>query len=148
MMWYAHRGNIRYRLLRSGLGIILLIGLLSFGTGSYFWRIINTATEIRNSTGNMLTQRSLARNAEKDFRLSDLLESEFYQGTTTQHLLNHHAAMSVLEAEIQKIQRLLPDEEEDLLHKLHNLVDGYRGVFLDLVAAYRQRGFQEWGLRR
>jgi type IV pilus assembly protein PilB len=99
MRWYAHRGNIRYRLLRSGLGIILLIGLLSFGTGSYFWRIIDTATEIRNSTGNMLTQRSLARNAEKDFRLSGLLESEFYQGTTTQNLLKHHAAMSALENE-------------------------------------------------
>jgi hypothetical protein len=62
--------------------------------------MINTAIEIRNSTSNMLTQRSLARNAKKDFRLSDLLESEFYQGTTTQHLLNHHAAMSALEAEI------------------------------------------------
>jgi hypothetical protein len=58
--------------------------------------------------------------------------------------LKHHAAISALEAEIQKIQRLLPDEEEDLLHKLHDLVDGYRGVFLDVVAAYRQRGFQEW----
>jgi len=54
--------------------------------------------------------------------------------------------MSALEAEIQEIQRLLPDEEEDLLHKLHDLVDSYRGVFLDSVAAYRQRGFQEWGL--
>jgi PAS domain S-box-containing protein len=146
MRWYAHRGNIRYRLLRSGLGIILLLGLLSLGTGSYFGRIIDTATEIRNSTGNMLTQRSLARNAEKDFRLSGLLESEFYQGTTTQNLLKHHAAMSALEAEIQKIQGLLPDEEEDLIHKLHDLVDGYRGVFVALVAAYRQRGFQEWGL--
>jgi hypothetical protein len=94
----------------------------------------------------MLTQRSLARNAEKDFRLSGLLESEFYQGTTTQNLLKHHAAMSALEAEIQRIQRLLPDEAEDVIHKLHDVVDGYRGVFLDLVAAYRQKGFQEWGL--
>jgi hypothetical protein len=41
-MWYAYRSNLRYRLLRSGLGIILLIGLLSFGTGSYFWRMIDT----------------------------------------------------------------------------------------------------------
>jgi hypothetical protein len=85
--WYAHKGSLRYRLLRSGLGIILLIGLLSFGAASYFWSMIETATVIRNATANVLTQRSLARNAEKDFRLSDLLESEFYQGTTTQNLL-------------------------------------------------------------
>jgi PAS domain S-box-containing protein len=145
-MWYAHRGNIRYRLLRSGLGIILLIGLLSFGTGGYFWKMIDTATEIRNSTGKMLTQMSLARNAEKDFRLSDLLASEFYQSVTTKGLVKHHAALSALEAEIQALQRLLPDEDEDLLHKLQELVDGYRGVFTDLVAAYRNRGFKEWGL--
>ena len=145
-MWYAHRGNIHYRLLRSGLGIILLIGLLSFGTGGYSWRMIETATEIRNSTGKMLTQRSLARNAEKDFRLSDLLESEFYQGSTTQNLGKHQAAMAALEAEIQEIRRLLPDEEEDILDKLQDIVNDYRRVFLDLVAAYQKRGFKEWGL--
>jgi methyl-accepting chemotaxis protein len=145
-MWYAHRGNIRYRLLRSGLGIIVLISLLSFGTGGYFWRMIETATETRNSTGKMLTQISRARNAEKDFRLSDLLESEFYQGITTKDLAEHHAAMAALEAEIQEIRRLVPDEEEDLLHKLQDILAGYRGVFLDLVAAYRKRGFRNWGL--
>ena len=117
-MWYAHRGNIHYRLLRSGLGIILLIGLLSFATGSYSWRMIETATDIRNSTGKMLTQRSLARNAEKDFRLSDLLMSEFYQGSITKNLGKHQAAMAALEAEIQEVRRLLPDEEEGILDKL------------------------------
>ena len=117
-MWYAHRGNIHYGLLRSGLGLILLIGLLSFGTGGYSWRMIETATEIRHSTGKMLTQRSLARNAEKDFRLSDLLESEFYQGSITKNLGKHQAAMAALEAEIQEVRRLLPDEEDGILDKL------------------------------
>jgi methyl-accepting chemotaxis protein len=145
-IWYAHRGNIQYKLLRGGLGIILLIGLLSFGTAALFWTMIETAAQIRNSTGNMLTSRSLARNAEKDFRLSDLFEGEFYQGVITKNLAKHQAAMADLEAEIQELRRLTPDAEEDILGQLQGVVDGYRGAFLELVAAYRKRGVKEWGL--
>jgi hypothetical protein len=76
-LWRENKGGLRWKLLRSGLGIITLIGVLSIGTGVYFWGKFTRATEIRNITGRILTQRSLARAAEKDFRLADLFGSEF-----------------------------------------------------------------------
>jgi hypothetical protein len=36
-VWQENKGGLRWKLLRSGLGIIVLIGVLSIGTGFYFW---------------------------------------------------------------------------------------------------------------
>jgi PAS domain S-box-containing protein len=142
---HEQRGGMRFRLLKNGLGIILLIGLLSIGTGIYFWGKFEKATEIRNITGRILSQRSLARVAEKDFRLVDLFGTVFYQGGTTKNLAKHEAAMVALEKEILELIRLSPGEEQEAPQKLHKLAHEYRNDFLELVEAYRTRGFKEWG---
>ena len=110
-VWQENKGGLRWKLLRSGLGIIVLIGVLSIGTGFYFWGKFSKATEIRNITSRILTQRSLARAAEKDFRLADLFGSEFYRGGTTKNLAKHQEAMTALEKEILELIRLSLEEE-------------------------------------
>jgi PAS domain S-box-containing protein len=144
-VWQENKGGLRWKLLRSGLGIILLIGVLSIGTGFYFWGKFSKATEIRNITGRILTQRSLARAAEKEFRLADLFGSEFYQGGTTKNLAKHQEAMATLEKEILELIRLSPEEEQEAPQKLYKLADAYRKDFSELVEAYRARGSKEWG---
>jgi PAS domain S-box-containing protein len=144
-VWQKNRGSLRWKLLRSGLGIMALIGALSISTGVYFWGKFIRATEIRNITGRILTQRSLARIAEKDFRLVDLLSTEFYRGRTTRNLAKHYAAMTALEKEILELIRLSPEEEQEAPQKLYKLADEYRKDFSELVEAYRTRGFKEWG---
>jgi PAS domain S-box-containing protein len=144
-LWRETKGGLRWKLLRSGLGIIVLIGVLSIGTGFYFWGKFSKATEIRNITGRVLTQRSLARVAEKDFRLTDLLGSEFYQGGTTKNLVKHQEAMTALEKEILELIRLAPEEEQEAPQKLYRLAAEYRKDFSELVEAYRTRGSKEWG---
>jgi PAS domain S-box-containing protein len=144
-VWQESKGGLRLKLLKSGLGIIVLIGALSIGTGVYFWGKFTRASEIRNITGRILTQRSLARAAEKDFRLADLFGSEFYRGRTTNNLARHQDALIVLEKEILELIRLSPKEEQEAPQKLYRLAEEYRKDFSELVQAYRTRGFKEWG---
>jgi PAS domain S-box-containing protein len=143
--WRENRGGLRWKLLRNGLGIIVLIGILSIGTGMYFWEKFDRATEIRNITGGILTQRSLARTAEKDFRLVDLLGSVFYQGGTSKNLEKHQAAMGALERGILELIRLSPDGEQEAPQNLYKVAGEYRKSFIELVEAYRAKGFKEWG---
>jgi PAS domain S-box-containing protein len=144
--WYEHRSSLRLKLLGGGLGIILLIGLLSFGTGIYFCAKIDRALEIRNSVGRILAQKARARSAEKDFRLADLINTEFYESGNTKNLTKHQDAIIALEKEILELTRLFPDEADKRVQKLNELVHEYAQDFLDLAAAYRERGFKEWRL--
>jgi PAS domain S-box-containing protein len=61
-------------------------------------------------------------------------------------LLNHQAAIAALEREILELMSSAPDDVQEGLQTLHHLAGKYRDDFLELVAAYRQRGFKEWGL--
>jgi hypothetical protein len=145
-VWQEKNGGMRLKLFRNGIEIILLIGLLSIGTGLYFWGNFAKAIEIQNITGRILTERSLAEIAEKDFRLDDLLQPAFYQGANTKNLVQHQAAMAALEREISELIRALPDAEQEAPQTLYRLADEYRKNFVQSVKAYRLRGFKEWGL--
>jgi PAS domain S-box-containing protein len=145
-VWQENNGGMRLKLFRNGIEIILLIGLLSIGTGLYFWGNFAKAIEIQNITGRILTERSLAEIAEKDFRLDDLLQPAFYQGANTKNLVQHQAAMAALEKEISELIRALADAEQEAPQTLYRLADEYRKNFVEAVKVYRLRGFKEWGL--
>jgi PAS domain S-box-containing protein len=87
-----------------------------------------------------------AREAEVNFLLQDLTMVEFYQGLSTPQLIAHAAAMSSLRAEIDKLLDLLPPQEKAICDQFDELVDQYQGDFAQLVVAYREKGFKDWGL--
>jgi PAS domain S-box-containing protein len=144
--WFESRSSLRAKLLKGGLGIILLMGVLCFGTGVYFWGKIDRAIEERNIVNRVQISMLEARKAEKNFLLQDLTVREFYEGQTTPHLSDHAVSMASLHAETAKLTQLSSSEEKRIRQRLDDLAHAYQEDFVQLVAAYRDKGFKDWGL--
>jgi PAS domain S-box-containing protein len=138
--------NLFLKLLAGGLAPILLIALLSFTMVAYFFENSNRANTIHGIVNNITIQILQARLAEKNFVLRDLHKKEFYESGTSKYLEKHAITISSVQREIHKLINLSPAEKKGSVQKLYNLVNDYNALFLRLVAAYRERGFKDWGL--
>jgi PAS domain S-box-containing protein len=138
--------NLFLKLLAGGLAPILLIALLSFTIIVYFFENSNRANTIHGIVNNITIQLLQARLAEKNFMLRDLHKKEFYESGESKYLEKHATTISSVQREIHKLINLSPGSKKESIQKLYNLVDDYNALFLRLVAAYRERGFKDWGL--
>jgi PAS domain S-box-containing protein len=138
--------NLFFKLLAGGLAPILLIALLSFIMVAYFFENSNRANTIHGIVNNITIQLLQARLAEKNFMLRDLHKKEFYESGEPKYLEKHAITISSIQKEIHKLINLSPGEKKESIQKLSNLVNDYCALFLRLVAAYRERGFKDWGL--
>lgn len=113
---------------------------------TYLWARSNTAHQIRETSRLLQIDVLEARRAEKDFLLRDLKTEEFYQHGETLNLQKYKTAMARVREYIDTLARLTGGENSQELKSLRSLADQTAGPFLKLVAAYREKGFMDWGL--
>jgi len=85
-----------------------------------------------------------ARRNEKDFQLRDIRTGDFYDKGTGANLALHGKSIDELNKAIDRLQALHQVNQKSV-DDLRTAVAGYEASFEKLVAAYRQRGFSDWG---
>ena len=85
-----------------------------------------------------------ARRNEKDFQLRDIRTGDFYEKGTGANLTLHGKSIDELNKAIDRLQALHQVDQKPV-EDLRTAVAGYESAFEKLVAAYRQRGFADWG---
>lgn len=144
--WFRNR-NLFMKILSGWLISILLIALSSLIIISYFLKNSDRSDKIHAIADNISIQMYKARLADKDFVQRDLHKKEFYEGGESYYLKKHRSIVSSVQAEIFNLINLLSGEKREYFEKLLQFVNEYNSLFLQLVDAYRKRGFKDWGLR-
>jgi PAS domain S-box-containing protein len=140
------------QLIVTGLCVIALLAACWTVVGSHFLSRRNQAGEIRALADQIHFNVLQARRREKDVLLRDRNSAEFYvqspesiQALSTTSLVRHAAAMRALERGIAELSKISVGDEE-VLARLAESARDYREGFAEVVAAYRIRGFKDWGL--
>ncbi len=139
--------SLLLKLTLSGFLVIGGLGLLWFCAGWYFLSAENRAAEIREQSDQVFIDMLQLRRAEKNFMLRDLASGDFYGNTSasTPSLKTHQERATTLQNDIAALKSLLPAEKKPVCDNLTSAVSDYKGDFDKLVAAYRTRGFEDWG---
>src|SRR5438093_1636438 len=137
---------ILWKLLAIGVGTILVCNALWYLGEGYFVGSSDQAQEIRSAANRVSIEMLEARRAEKDFLLHDLEEGEFYQRGDSVHLQKQRKALAALLREVDTLSRFAADSDKSAHDELRTLVDKYAKAFAELVTAYRERGYFNWGL--
>jgi serine phosphatase RsbU (regulator of sigma subunit) len=140
------RNTLFFRLLKGGLALILLVSASWYLATAYLWARSTTAHQIRETSRLLQIHVLEARRAEKDFLLRDLKKAGFYRHGDTPSLQRHRTAMARVREDIDTLARLTGDEHRQELDILRGLADQTEAPFRELVAAYREKGFVDWGL--
>jgi methyl-accepting chemotaxis protein len=85
-----------------------------------------------------------ARRNEKDFQLRDTRTAEFYEKGTGANLAQHGKSVEQMNQAIDRLQALNQVKRQSV-DDLRTAVAAYEAAFEKLVAAYRERGFADWG---
>ena len=144
--WFQNR-NLFVKILSGWLVSILLIALSSLIIISYFLKNSDRSDKIHAIAGNISIQMYKARLADKNFVQRDLYKKEFHESGESYYLKKHRSIISSVQAEIFKLINLLSGEKREYFEKLLQFVNEYNSLFLQLVDAYRKRGFKDWGLQ-
>ncbi len=137
----TNRGTV----LRAG-ALGLLLGGLWLAVVLFFVHQARTAEEARFTMDQVKHFELEARRSEKNFLLRSIYDAEFHKTGKSQYLQFHSEALRNLRAEIVKLAALLPASEQSEVADLRSLVDRYDSSFAELVAVYRQQGFEDQGL--
>ena len=137
----------------SNRGVVLRAGVLGLALGGlwlaavlYFVGEARHAEEARFTMDRVKHRELEARRSEKNFMLRSVYDKDFHKTGSSEYLRFHAIAVLGLRAEIQKLARLLPEEQQPEVTQLARLVDEYDAVFAQLVTIYRRQGFEDWGL--
>lgn len=133
------------KLLTAGLSTILLIAVLWLGTTLYFLGQSSRANEVRANAYLIAVQLMQARRNEKEFMLYDLTSEEFYEKGESFHLKEHGAVLDSIKKEIENLSELSTDEQNRNISELRDLINRYEEEFFELAAAFRDRGFVNYG---
>jgi len=129
------------RLLGGALATLLLLGLLWAGTAEYFLGRSDAADTMRWAVDDLEIQFLAARHAEQDFLLTDLRKDEFYKKGSSERLVRHRALMAAIFKDLDRL-----GGQQDRIAGLRPLLERYDHDFQALVAAYREKGFRDWGV--
>jgi len=128
------------------LAIIVVITLAQFAVLNYFWRQSDWAYDVSQAAQDLQMQMLRARRAAKDFELYGLREPEFYEHRTSPYVTRHEQFLADVSQHAATLQRLAPPSEQASLGELHDLLKTYATRFSTLVQAYRERGYEGWGV--
>jgi methyl-accepting chemotaxis protein WspA len=132
-------------LLVGGLAVILFVGVLWFATTAYFLEKSDAANGIRWNALNIHNHVMEDRQAEMEFLLGDFKNRDFYEKDETEILARHRSLMTALQRELEIFIGQCNGKERPLAEQLQILVKRYDNGFQKLVAAFRERGFEDWG---
>jgi signal transduction histidine kinase len=141
---FAHRSRTRQLLSIVTLSVLLSAGW--FFVTLYYLDTFRRASQIRFKANRVRIELLEARRREKDFLLRSLSSPEFYRTGSTSYLELYRDTMISLRREIGELSAMLPSEHTDDVERLQVLVADYDERFEFLVAAYRRRGFEEYGI--
>jgi len=124
--------------------LTLVIGAMWVASLVFFYQRNDRASTAHSFANEIDIWMLQARRNEKDFQLRDIRTSDFYEKGTGANLALHGKSVEELNRAIDRLQALhqvSPKSVDDL----RAAVSGYEASFEKLAAAYRQRGFSDWG---
>ncbi len=138
--------SIQAKLLVAGLAIIAALGVLWLVTMLYFVGLNQKANQAKVLAEDVLVQTLEARKSEKDFMLRELTNGEFYQSGKSSYLDKHAQAIAAVREGMSSLDALGQVGHEELA-SLSAALNTYESSFADLVAAYRDIGYEDWGIQ-
>ena len=139
----------RATLFRKMVGIFMLLTLCIGATWVfsliYFYQRSDRASTAHSAANDVDFWMLQARRNEKDSQLRDIRTEEFYKNGTGTNLANHEESIKGLMNAVGVLEGLHEVKNLQTITDLRTAVVGYNESFAKLVAAYRQRGFADWG---
>ncbi len=129
-----------------GIFIILTIAIGATWVASlmYFYGRSDRASTAHSIANEIDIWMLQARRNEKDFQLRDIRSADFYEKGTGTNLGIHGKSLEGLYNAIDRLAAMHQVKKQST-DDLRSAVAGYDQTFNKLAAAYRQRGFQDWG---
>ena len=143
--WFEGSG-LSVKLLAGGVATILAIAILWIASASFFTGNSTRADQIRSLSNRIVIGLYETRTKEKNFLLRDLGEESFYARGESEGLKAFARSMATLREHVAALKRLLGDHDE-LVGRIDKAVEAYNTQFMALVAAYRELGAEDWGIR-
>ena len=137
--------SLLIKLLAGGISVIFLIGVLWRGATYYFSQQTIGANEVRANAYRISVDLLRARMYEKEFMLYDLRAKEFYEYGETIHMKEHKTTIDSLQKQIEELAELYPNEKQQIIVELRDLIQIYDAGFDRLLAAYQKKGFEDYG---
>src|SRR5271169_5144069 len=130
------------------LGIFLflttVIGITWIASLIFFYQRSDRASTAHSVANEVDIWMLQARRNEKDFQLRDIRTADFYENGTGANLSVHVKSLDQMNKAIDRLEALHQVKKQST-DDLRNAVAGYDQAFAKLAAAYRQRGFADWG---
>ena len=111
----------------------------------YFYQRSDRASTAHSAANDVDFWMLQARRNEKDSQLRDIRTEEFYKNGTGTNLAKHEESIKGLMNAVGVLEGLHEVKNLQTITDLRTAVVGYNESFAKLVAAYRQRGFADWG---
>ena len=143
--WIRNR-SLLSALLMGGLVIIVLMCVLAYTVTGYFLGQSDAANALRWSVDKIHDQFLNARNAESDFLLRDLRDTDFYERGQSPNLAKQEALVASVSRELEGVRGVASGRQRALMTEVPALLKAHEENFLKLVAAYREKGYKDWGI--
>jgi methyl-accepting chemotaxis protein len=112
----------------------------------YFYQRSDRASRAHSLADEIEIQMLEARRSEKEFRLLDAKTSEFYQKGTGTNLSALSDAMTNMRQAMDDLDALHAVRDQTRVLALREKAKIYQDTFTQLVAAYKEAGFGQFGL--
>ncbi len=129
-----------------GLGIIALIGVVWYFITAHYLKQNDLANQLRWGAATVNTEFQYARRAEKDFLLRDISDPNFHEKGTSEYASRHAKIIDGIYRELDAMNAIAGEEQHAPLLKLRAQAKVYGDAFAAIVAAFRERGFRDWGV--
>jgi methyl-accepting chemotaxis protein len=144
--WLPKR-SLLTNLLTGSFAIIFFVCASGYTATAYFLGQNDLASTVRSTTDRIDIQFLQARNAEKDFLLTDLTNGSFYERGESEHLALREVQMGLVSKELETLSVFAGDRGQVLIASLRTSVKAYNESVRALAAAYREKGYKDWGVQ-
>lgn len=143
--WFSTK-SLFFKLMATGLVAILLMVVSSLLMNWFYFKNSDRANDIHLRVDNIMAEIQNSRLAVMHFIQRDLTRKAFYERGTSRYLEKHDALVASLQKDIADLIGLVKGQRKADIQSIRRLIDRYESVFRELVDAYRQRGFKDWGV--
>ena len=124
--------------------LTLVIGALWVASLIFFYQRSDRASTAHSFANEIDIWMLQARRNEKDSQLRDIKTGDFYEKGTGTNIELHAKSMGELNKAIDRLEALHQVKKQSI-DDLRAAVGEYGTSYTNLVAAYKQLGFQDWG---
>ena len=138
----------RTRIFTKMVGIFMILTIVIGATWVvslvYFYQRSDRASSAHSAANEIDIWMLQARRNEKDSQLRDIRTADFYEKGTGANLALHAKSLEEMNKAIDRLEALHQVKKQST-DDLRSAVAVYDQSFTKLVAAYRSRGFADWG---